>query len=964
MRKIIFPRRPPLDFARPMSFLQRSVRSSHIILMSSSPNPVCFAEQNDFALLLARGAATGRALRVEALAEIPLTNAAALAEAARTVLAGGAPLVCALRPAGRILHLATAAESAAHAGPAGAQRFAAGLPGLAGADAPWIAAARARDGAAPDHSPWLLAAAAAEPQAQALAALGSLGLKPARTVSAAHHAAGAVAAIATSPTLLVEIGAESAHALLIGPGGVLAAAPISLNLDRIAEAVQTELGMKFRGSAVKLLFNPDYDFTEAAPRIAARLAAVLKPELAALRGTAPATLACSGLPAAQHWLANALAAALDLTPFAPDVKAWCASSGTTFASADLEAALSPAWIGFLRLIGTGTEGGASAWNAPWQIAPAAAAPAPAPAVPAAASAPVAGNKNTPPPAPPAAPVAKSAPAAPVAPAPVKTAPAPSPVISVKTVATPKPAAPVPAPAEKPVAPVPVGRAAVTAPASTTAKAVAATAPVARATVPDSAVSYPAKNAPANKAPAKKLPEPVPAKSMVAAAAAKAATPPPASKAPAPKPAAPGPAPLPAAPRSKRPLLWIALAAALVLLIGGGLWWQAQREEEARLVAEKARAEAVRVAEAERVRQAEEKARIEADTRRKVEQENAAKLAAAEASRQQAEHEARIQAAIRIANARGSLTVGGPAGATVTVGELPPRTAPVTFRDLKLGRYPVTVSLPHHETAKLELDVRENETADAGNLRLARVVGTLILSSEPADANFEVRATNTIILGPDAVRRGRTPASFNDIAPGDYTITFTREGWQPHTETVSVGRDTTVRAACAFRTGIVKLTTTPAGAAVTQGGVSLGVTPLTLLEQNPGEVTYELTLAGHDAEIVEARIQSGQVLAIARSLEPEDRLVRLTDTDERPVAILTPQPEIPTQKLDAPIRVDVVLTVDRHGNPRDLAIAKAPTPEIGKLCLAAAAKWKFKPATVNGKPVNVRVAVPFNILPAQ
>ncbi len=941
--------------------------------MSTSPSPVCFAEQNDFALLLARGLASGRAVRVEAFVEIPLANAAALAEAARTVLLPGAPLVCGARPADRRLHLASAAEAGAHAGLAGVQKFARSLPGLGDADA-WIAAARARDGAAPDGSPWLLAAASAESREQALAALASQGLKPARTVSATHHAAGAVAALASAPTLLLELGAQGAHALLIGPGGVIAAAPVSLNLDRIAEAVQTELGMKFRGSAVKLLFNADYDFSEAAPKIAARLTPALKPELSALRGATPAVLACTGLPAAQHWLANALATALDLTPFAPDVKAWCAKNGVTFANADLEASLSPAWAGFLNLISVGATEAAGAWNAPWQIATASATPAPAPAAaaPAAATAapapaPVAPSPKAPPPPPPAAeskatpaistPAAKPAPAA--APTKAASTPAPSPVISVKTVNTPKPAAPAPAPAEKATAPVPVNKA--TAPAA--AKAAVATA-TAKVTAPDSSVSYPAKNAPAAKNPGKKNPEPAPAKSMVAAAAAKASTPPPAAKPPAAQPAARAPGAAPAKPRSKRALLFVGIAAAIALLIGGGLWWKAQREEEARVAAEKARVEAVRLAELERQRKAEEQARIEAETRRKIELENAAKVAAAEAARQQAENEARIQAAIRIANARGVITVKGPAGATVTVGELPPRTAPATFRDLKLGRYPVTIALQHHETAKLELEVKENETTDAGLIRLARIVGTLILTSEPGDANFEVRAANTIVLGPAAVRTGRTPATFNDVAPGDYAITFTREGWQPQTETVSVGRDTTVRAACAFRTGIVKLTTTPAGASVSQGGVSLGVTPLTLLEQNPGEVIYEVSLPGYDSETIEARIESGQVLNLSRNLEPEDRLVRLSDTDQRPVAILAPQPEISLQKLSGPVRVDITLTVDRNGNPRDLTVAKAPTPEIGKLCLEAAAKWKFKPATIAGKPVNVRVAVPFNIIPAQ
>ncbi|MBL9199843.1 MAG: TonB family protein [Opitutaceae bacterium] len=904
--------------------------------MSSSTSPVCFAELNDFSLLLARGAATGRTVRLEALAEIPLVNAAALAEAVRAITSAGGELTAGLRPAERRLLTGKADDAS------GANLFASGAT-------PWAAATRARDGATPDGSPSLVALASPDSHSGAIGTLTGLGLKPTHLASATHHAIGAVARLATMPTLLFDIGERYSHAILIESGGATAASGVSLRLDEIAEAVQAELGMKFRGSAVKLLFNPDYDFSETAPKIAARLAATLRPELAALRGATPAVLACSGLPAAQHWLANSLATALELTPFAPDLRAWCTASGISFASSDLEATATPAWAGFLNLVASRAAGFNAAWHTPWQLSSKESRQPPA--SPSA--------EKTPPPSTATAAPASTPAAAPAAPDAAKAAPTSSPaIISVKTVPASKPAAPVPQP--KPAAPVPVAKAATPVPEKSVAAAVAA--PAARS-AGTSSVTYPAKgttsSAPKNQA--KKQPEPAPAKSMIAAAAAKAATPPP----PAKNTAAPAAAQSPATPRSKRNLLWI-IGAALVVGLGisGALMWKAKHDEETRIAAELARIESVRLAEVERQRKAEEQARIEAETRRKIELEHAQKLAAAEAARQQAENEARIQAAARLAAARGTITIGSPVGATVTVGDLPPRTAPATFTDLKLGRYPVTVSLEHHEPVRLELEVKENETTDAGQVRLVRLVGTLILTSEPGDANYEVRPASAPTGDVSGVRTGRTPVTFSDIAPGDYIVTFTREGWQAHTENVTIGRDSTVRAACAFRTGIVKLTTSPAGAAVTLAGQNLGVTPLTLLEQNPGTVTFEITLPGHDPATVEARIEPGQIINIEHTLEAEDRLVRLSDADERPIAILTPQPEIPLQRGQGPMQIDIALTVDRDGNPRDIQLVKAPNPAVGKLCVEAAAKWKFKPATVNGKPVNVRVAIPFSITPAQ
>ena len=83
----------------------------------------------------------------------------------------------------------------------------------------------------------------------------------------------------------------------------MAAGSIALDLARIGEAVQTELGLKFRGSAVKLFFNADYDFSEAGSKIAARLADAIKADLGRFMvdRPAPTELFVTGLPASQQW---------------------------------------------------------------------------------------------------------------------------------------------------------------------------------------------------------------------------------------------------------------------------------------------------------------------------------------------------------------------------------------------------------------------------------------------------------------------------------------------------------------------------------------------------------------------------------------------------------------------------------------------------------------------------------------
>lgn len=884
--------------------------------MSTSPDPAFFAAQNDFSLIVARTTGKGRALVIEELREAALVEKPAVDEALQAVFPAGPGEIsaAALRTAEQ-LRLANADEGRKLATPAAVQKFAREAAEFAALQPGFFAVAPAKEGAG---SPWLLAATAAAAHAQTLAALAEFQIKPKRTASASLHAATALAATLKARSgdtnvLCLDFGALDSHALLVNRRGIEAAGTAAVSLDAIAEAVQGELGLKFKGSAGKLFFNELYDFSETGAKIAARLAPAVKAGIAGLGGSAPAELYCAGLPAKQQWLAGLLATELGLAPHAPDLRGWCSSLGISFANPALEIGLSPAWLGFLHFVYVQSGGAPGAvWSSEWVSFDAMLAPAPLPA-PVPVPAPVA----PPPPAPKPAPVATPPP-------------------------KPAPAAPAPAPTPKP-APAPVAK-----PAPAPAK-------------PAPAVSYPPKPAPA---PVKPVPT---AKPAPAPAAAKPQPAPAPAKVPAAAPVAAAPREQPAG-KSKMGL-FIGIAAVLLIAVGGFFFMQSKKAEEDRIAkaAAEQQANEKRIKdEAEKVRlAAEQKAREEAEARKKAETEFTQKLAAAETARQQAELAAKEQTAARLANARGTLVIRTePAGASVTVGSLPPRPSPATFNDIRIGKYPVTISLLHYDEVKLDAEVNENATTEPPVVRLARITGTIEISSEPVGANYEVRPAGVMVVAPDARRTGQTPATLNDLVAGEYSVTITRDGWPAHTENVTVGRNTSSKVAWTFQNGVVKISSTPEGAAVTRNGARLGVTPLTLADQMPGDVRYELTLAEHEPATVSGRVESGKTLSLSAPMLSFERLANLAELDNKPevVASTQSQPEVPSDAAAKGGRVEIELTVTRAGLTKDPKILQSTNPALDKACLAAAAKLRFKPGTINGKPMNVRVRIPYVFAP--
>jgi regulation of enolase protein 1 (concanavalin A-like superfamily) len=181
------------------------------------------------------------------------------------------------------------------------------------------------------QGPWFLAGTTAEALTVAREQLSSLGLAPVRTGLALPAQLGAVVtALQDMPestrVAVLALGENASVLALVSAGGIEAAQSVPVGYGQIFEAVQAELGLKFRAAATKLFFNDTYEFGDAALKIAGRVGQVVRPVLETLGGL-PSTFQCLGLPGKQAWFACALGQSLELPLWAPDAAAVCAQLG-------------------------------------------------------------------------------------------------------------------------------------------------------------------------------------------------------------------------------------------------------------------------------------------------------------------------------------------------------------------------------------------------------------------------------------------------------------------------------------------------------------------------------------------------------------------------------------------------------------------------------------------------------------
>ena len=854
--------------------------------------------------------ATGPA--IEFCRECPLDQKPAVEELL-AALSNGAPIhaVVALAPLQSHWHLSVGNEASRHRTDAALRTFAGNLPH--GLEGPFeLLSCHAEDGSTVTpvgNARWLINLAPTSSLEAATEAVRDRQIEPVRIesgiLSRIAAAATAVRHAGSNPVVLWNLGLENSQLFLITARGVEGVAPCTTGLDTLFTIVQAALGLKLRGAAARLFFNDTYDFSEAGPRIAAELAPSLKTALSTLpSAVATAAFRCASFTGKQAWFSAEIARSVGLTPWTPDVTR--IASHLQLRLPD-DITVTPDLLGVLHLAGSQART-LTEWHPTWTKPGAAPVPA------------------------------AIAPTAPATPSPAKSSSAPAePAIKAVTVSH-------------------SARVAEMEPAGVTSAAAVALLPETKpAVAPKTAARPEAKPvAKVEVAPARKQEKTAP----------KAATPPPPKAPVTPPPAAIiSAAASAAAPQKKRGIgLYLGIAAGLACAVFAGKFYLDAKQAQAVIEQEKEASAQLAKAATARAQALEAQAKAEAE-RIRLEAERAREEAVALA-RQQAEAQTReaVTAEIeaeRIANSPGILVVTtSPVGAQVSIDGGPVRLSPISLNDIMPGSHRVNISLEGYEPVELTADIAGTKTTDLGLIVLQRATGTLAVTSTPENIEFSVRPAG--VPGARPIRQGRTPAQFDDLPPGDYSVTFSNPGWKDQVELVNVAKRATTNVGTAFKSGAVMLTSTPAGATVSRNGQVIGITPLSVSNIPPQSVSYELTLAGYDPVVVSGEIVEGQQLALDARLLSVDRIASSHEIATAPQPYDTPAPKLSAGR-NLPPEVKVAFVVLRDGATRDVQVVGKVESSTAEECIAAVQRWKFKPATGrDGRPLNVRVTLPIKI----
>jgi hypothetical protein len=117
---------------------------------------------------------------------------------------------------------------------------------------------------------------------------------------------------------------------------------------------------------------------------------------------------------------------------------------------------------------------------------------------------------------------------------------------------------------------------------------------------------------------------------------------------------------------------------------------------------------------------------------------------------------------------GLIVSTSPEGATVTLGGTSAGKSPVTFKELRPGKYPMRIALSGYDTIEKDIEIKGNEFTDLGTLTLQATKSAIELNSVPAGAQVFRGAT---LLG-------TTPFQRADLSAGEATFVLVLEGYLP------------------------------------------------------------------------------------------------------------------------------------------------------------------------------------------
>ena len=156
----------------------------------------------------------------------------------------------------------------------------------------------------------------------------------------------------SQPAAVVEIDLHRTYVFILGKNGVHTPAPLEFGFNALVETARKELGGEDLPAIRARLLAGEADIVARSPRLLRQLVRNLKPAIDYFElqtGQRVNDLYCTFLPAGLAWMAQTLAASIEMQVLPVDCVAWLTALGITF-NDDIPARLGPHWLSLFSLI--------------------------------------------------------------------------------------------------------------------------------------------------------------------------------------------------------------------------------------------------------------------------------------------------------------------------------------------------------------------------------------------------------------------------------------------------------------------------------------------------------------------------------------------------------------------------------------------------------------------------------------
>jgi hypothetical protein len=190
--------------------------------------------------------------------------------------------------------------------------------------------------------------------------------------------------------------------------------------------------------------------------------------------------------------------------------------------------------------------------------------------------------------------------------------------------------------------------------------------------------------------------------------------------------------------------------------------------------------------------------------------------------------------------------------------------PLTLKNITPGEHSFTMSKGGYEERNEQITVASGEKKELEYV--------LILKQQPATLQVNTSPSGAELTF-DETQFGKTPASVRDIAPGEHSLTISKEGYEKRNEKINIasGEKKTVEYTLTQVPIPIKATlsvnTSPSGAQLSVDRIQVGTTPANIQDMAAGEHLLTLWKTGYLNRNERINIASGEKKSVEYALTP-------------------------------------------------------------------------------------------------